>query len=42
MARLVDQALMPVGNTHEEFTKFFDGEIAKWATVLKPLGSLPE
>jgi tripartite-type tricarboxylate transporter receptor subunit TctC len=42
MARLADQALMPVGNTHEEFMKFFDDEIAKWAKVLKPLGSAPE
>jgi tripartite-type tricarboxylate transporter receptor subunit TctC len=42
MTRLADQALMPVGNTHEEFTRFFDDEIAKWAKVLKPSGSPPE
>jgi tripartite-type tricarboxylate transporter receptor subunit TctC len=42
MTRLADQALMPVGNTHEEFTKFFDDEIAKWAKVLKPSGPPPE
>jgi tripartite-type tricarboxylate transporter receptor subunit TctC len=42
MTRLADQALMPVGSTHEEFTRFFDDEIAKWAKVLKPSGSPPE
>jgi tripartite-type tricarboxylate transporter receptor subunit TctC len=42
MMRLADQALMPVGDTHEEFTKFFDHEIAKWANVLKPAGFPPE
>jgi tripartite-type tricarboxylate transporter receptor subunit TctC len=42
MMRLEDQALMPVGDTPEEFTKFFDHEIAKWAKVLKPSGLPPE
>jgi tripartite-type tricarboxylate transporter receptor subunit TctC len=42
MARLADQALMPVGNSHAEFTKFFDDEIVKWAKVLKPSGLPPE
>ncbi len=42
MARLADQALMPVGNSHPEFTKFFDDEIVKWAKVLKPSGLPPE
>jgi hypothetical protein len=40
--RLADQALMPVGDTHEEFTKFFDHATTKWAKVLKPSGLPPE
>jgi tripartite-type tricarboxylate transporter receptor subunit TctC len=41
-ARLANEALMPVGDTPEEFTTFFRGEIAKWAKVLKPVGAPPE
>jgi tripartite-type tricarboxylate transporter receptor subunit TctC len=41
-ARLAGEALMPVGDTPEEFTTFFRGEIAKWAKVLKPVGAPPE
>jgi tripartite-type tricarboxylate transporter receptor subunit TctC len=36
--RLASEALIPVGDTQEEFTRFFAGEIAKWAKVLKPAG----
>jgi tripartite-type tricarboxylate transporter receptor subunit TctC len=36
--RLAGEALIPVGDTHEEFTKFFGDQIAKWAKVLKPTG----
>jgi tripartite-type tricarboxylate transporter receptor subunit TctC len=42
MTRLADQALMPVGSTHEKFTMFFNVEIAKWTKVLKPSGLPPE
>jgi tripartite-type tricarboxylate transporter receptor subunit TctC len=41
-ARLANEALMPVGDTPEEFTTFFRSEIAKWAKVLKPVGAPPE
>jgi tripartite-type tricarboxylate transporter receptor subunit TctC len=37
--RLAGEALIPVGDTHEEFTRFFSDQIAKWAKVLKPSGS---
>jgi tripartite-type tricarboxylate transporter receptor subunit TctC len=37
--RLAGEALIPVGDTHEVFTKFFGDQIAKWAKVLKPIGS---
>jgi tripartite-type tricarboxylate transporter receptor subunit TctC len=37
--RLAGEALLPVGDTHEEFTKFFSDQIVKWAKVLKPSGS---
>jgi tripartite-type tricarboxylate transporter receptor subunit TctC len=36
--RLAGEALIPVGDTPEEFTKFFGDQIAKWAKVLKPIG----
>ena len=37
--RLAGEALIPVADTHEEFTRFLGEEIAKWAKVLKPSGS---
>jgi tripartite-type tricarboxylate transporter receptor subunit TctC len=36
--RLASEALMPVGDTPEEFTAFFSDQIAKWAKILKPSG----
>jgi tripartite-type tricarboxylate transporter receptor subunit TctC len=37
--RLASEALIPVGNTPEEFTAFFADQIVKWAKVLKPSGT---
>lgn len=36
--RLASQAVIPVGDTPEQFAKFFSDEVAKWARVLKPAG----
>jgi tripartite-type tricarboxylate transporter receptor subunit TctC len=36
---LEGQALIPVGDTPQEFAAFFSDEIAKWARVLKPPGA---
>lgn len=41
-AHLADEALVPVGDTPEQFGKFFRAEIAKWAKVLKPSGPPPD
>jgi tripartite-type tricarboxylate transporter receptor subunit TctC len=39
---LASQALVPVAGTPDEFAAFFRDQIAKWAKVLRPSGSLPE
>jgi tripartite-type tricarboxylate transporter receptor subunit TctC len=33
------EALIPVGDTPENFTRFFGDQMAKWAEVLKSSGS---
>ena len=37
--RLAGEILIPVADTHEEFTRFFSDQIAKWAKILKRSGS---
>jgi tripartite-type tricarboxylate transporter receptor subunit TctC len=37
--RLAGEALIPVGDTPENSTRFFGDQIAKWAKVLKSSGS---
>jgi len=37
-SRLASQALIPVDYSPEQFTAFYNEEIAKWAKVLKPSG----
>jgi tripartite-type tricarboxylate transporter receptor subunit TctC len=40
-SKLAGEALIPVGDTPDEFGSFFRAEIAKWAKVLKPSGPPP-
>jgi tripartite-type tricarboxylate transporter receptor subunit TctC len=40
-ARLLDQGFVPVGDTPAEFSRFFSGEVAKWARVQRE-GRLPQ
>jgi tripartite-type tricarboxylate transporter receptor subunit TctC len=37
-ARFLDQCAEQVGNTPEQYTAFFEREIAKWAKVIKAAG----
>lgn len=38
-AKLLAQGADPVGDTPEEFTRFIQAEIAKWAKVVKDSGA---
>jgi tripartite-type tricarboxylate transporter receptor subunit TctC len=42
MAHMAKEALVPVGNSPQEFATFYDNEIAKWAKILKPSGPPPD
>jgi tripartite-type tricarboxylate transporter receptor subunit TctC len=40
--RLDMEGAIPVGNTTEEFSKFVQAEIRRWAKVVKFSGAVPE
>ena len=40
--RLESEGSVPVGNSPEEFSKFVQGEIQRWARVVKFSGAKPE
>jgi tripartite-type tricarboxylate transporter receptor subunit TctC len=39
---LESEGSVPVGNSSEEFSKFVQGEIQRWARVVKFSGAKPE
>jgi len=40
--RLLSQGMEPVSNTPEDFSKYVQSEISKWARVVKASGARPD
>lgn len=41
-SRLVEQSIDPVGNSSEEFGRYIQPEIGKWANIVRIAGITPE